>query len=703
MTFIPLNILNLEVADGSPLDFSSILPNPQINEDTRIIVNGDGRLACVSTPDKPVRMLCSPVSFNPAGGGFPDHAMAERYALQLRRHGYNCARFHFLDANLLEGRAADFDYNPDVLDRVHYLMHVLKENGIYWIIDGLTSERGAYAGFYDRWDVVGDLRLKTHLENESFGHWLRFQIDIFCTKNPYTGLVPFEDPALAVVVPYNENSLCFLSQVAFNQGGPVFQDLLKEPFNDWLIAKYSTTSALQAAWGSEVQPNEQLENKTVGLPTNRYSLTERLRDLALFFVDTEVKTTEKMTNCLRALGCRSVIAPYNNWPGIQTNLSRQGQEAIAMNTYHDWIGDLSGQDTILQASSLTDNVAYMRAAAASRFVGRPFIITEYEHLFWNHFRYESGLAMPAYAALQNWDILCRHGECAVILEYGENYPRKERILPYTFALDPVARAGETLAALLFRRGDVAGSANSVVLETQSVADLKDGYGIDTSESPQTSALSLMTAIGLQSAPHQAGDIVVPASRPFLTNADAEQFLRQNGVLDAQNPTNANAGIYVSDTKQIHLNSADGMLKVITPHTEAIAYSGISSPVNLGVVQIWYATAGGLFAISALDGLNVADSKRLLIIYATDAQNTGMTFTDATEKTVTSYGDLPVRIKMDYINFALPGTSGAWKISPVMLDGSVSAPTASGTGIVNTELWTNASLDGPTTYFLIERE
>lgn len=34
--------------------------------------------------------------------GFPDHAMADRYALQLRRHGYNCARFHFLDANFLD-------------------------------------------------------------------------------------------------------------------------------------------------------------------------------------------------------------------------------------------------------------------------------------------------------------------------------------------------------------------------------------------------------------------------------------------------------------------------------------------------------------------------------------------------------------------------------------------------------------------------
>lgn len=701
MNTVDLKTVNLEVAAGSPLDFSTILPNPQINEDTRIIINDGGRLAYASAPNIPVRMLCSPVGFNPAAGGFPDHAMADRYALQLRRHGYNCARFHFLDASLMEGRAADFDYNPDVLDRVHYLMHVLKENGIYWIIDGLTSERGAYGGYNDRWEIVGDLRLKTHLENEAFGHWLRFQVDIFCTKNPYTGLVPFEDPALAVVVPFNENSLGFLTQVASNQGGPVFPALLQRPFNEWLVAKYGTTSALQAAWGAELQPNEALENKTVALPANRYGVTERLNDLARFFVDVEVKTTERMGNCLRAMGCRAVIAPYNNWPGLQTSLSRQGQEAVSMNTYHDWIGNLNGQDTLQQTSSLKDSLAYIGSAATTRYAGRPFILTEHDHLFWNHFRYESGLAMPAYAALQNWDVLCRHGECAIILEYGENYPRKERILPYTFAQDPVARAGETLAALLFRRGDVAGSTAPVILETQPVSNLVDGYGLDTSEPHQVRVLSLMASIGHGAAPHQPGDVVVPAARPFLSGADAEQFLRQNGVLDATNPTDASGGIYVSDTRQIHLNTTDGMLKVVTPHTEAIAYSAITAPVALGALTVQYASASGLFAVSALDSLDVAVSKRLLVIYATDVQNSGMTFTDATEKTVANYGALPVVIRIDHIGISLP-SAGAWKISPVMLDGTVVAPVASGTGALNAEIWTNTPTDGPTTYFLIER-
>ena len=72
----------------------------------------------------------------PGLGGFPDHADADRYALQLARHGYNIARLTFLDASLMSGRDGDFDFDPQVLDRIHYLLAALKRNGISWIIDG---------------------------------------------------------------------------------------------------------------------------------------------------------------------------------------------------------------------------------------------------------------------------------------------------------------------------------------------------------------------------------------------------------------------------------------------------------------------------------------------------------------------------------------------------------------------------------------
>lgn len=184
--------------------------NPPITEERRLIVNPDGHIALQSNPSIPYRLLCGTI------GNIPDNATADKMAVQLRRHGYNCVRFHFLDIALMEGQLQDFEYRQDILDRFRYYMAALKQNGIYWIVDGLTSNGGALGGIKDRWGTEGRLKLKTHLENAAFGHWLRFQVDIFGTVNPYTGLVPFEDPAMAVVVPFNENGLVFCSWVYAN-------------------------------------------------------------------------------------------------------------------------------------------------------------------------------------------------------------------------------------------------------------------------------------------------------------------------------------------------------------------------------------------------------------------------------------------------------------------------------------------------------
>ncbi len=262
--WIPVTQQNLEIEAGSPLDFSTFLSNPPIDEERRLIVNSDGHIALQSNPAVPYRLLCGAIAT------IPDHVTADRMAVQLRRHGYNCARFHFLDIALMEGQLQDFEYRQDILDRFRYYMAALKQNGIYWVIDGLTSNAGALGGVTDRWGTEGRLKLKTHVENAAFGHWLRFQVDIFGTVNPYTGLVPFEDPAMAMVVPFNENGLVFNSWVYANGDLQTLAEL-KRPFNAWLEEQYGATAALQAAWGGELLGTEQIENATVALPSNRYA------------------------------------------------------------------------------------------------------------------------------------------------------------------------------------------------------------------------------------------------------------------------------------------------------------------------------------------------------------------------------------------------------------------------------------------------
>lgn len=698
--WLPVREVSLELQSGSPLDFSALLPNPPINEQSRIVINAAGRLARADAPANPQRFLCASLGWSPASGGFPDHDGADRYARQLKMHGYNIARFHFVDAALMFGRTADFDFDPETMDRFRYLMAALKRNGIYWMMDGLSSTRGAYGGYDDRWNLAGEMKLEVQIDEKTFQHWLKFQQLVLATVNPYTGIAPIRDPALVAIIPFNENSIEFDSVLHQREGQPQYPRLLQPVFNTWLQKRYGTTAELSKAWGG-VAAGERLEDATIGLPASRYEKTPRMRDLQAFFIDVETRSAERMTAALRALGFRGVVAPYNNWPGVQTSLSRSGQQAVAMNTYQDWIGGYEPGRSLEQKSSLADAAAYMRMLAGARWLGRPFMVTEYDHLFWSHYRYEAGIVMPAYAALQNWDLLCRHGHGPIVLAYGEDFAHKRQMLPYAIALDPVARAGETLAALLYRRGDVLGSPASIPFRMRGVEDLTQN--MYEREPDALTALALLAAIGLQkdapSAPASA--LTVASPRDPAAAATILSALRDSKLLDPENGTDAGKGIFESVTNEISLDRNRLRMTVKTGRTEAIAFADLTDTVTLANLTVGNAVGRGLFAVSALDDQPVGSSRRLLVIYATDAQNTAMRFSDREERVIADYGRLPVRIKAGSVDFSLPG-KGRWTISPVGLDARVQPAVARGSGAVATRL-SNAGPKGPTTYFLIERQ
>ncbi|MCS6758379.1 MAG: hypothetical protein MO852_04360 [Candidatus Devosia euplotis] len=66
----------LEVAPGSPLDFSTILPNGPINAQ-RLIIIANGRFAMSDAPDQPAPLLCASLTWSPSSGGFLDHDGAD--------------------------------------------------------------------------------------------------------------------------------------------------------------------------------------------------------------------------------------------------------------------------------------------------------------------------------------------------------------------------------------------------------------------------------------------------------------------------------------------------------------------------------------------------------------------------------------------------------------------------------------------------
>lgn len=702
--WLPVREVSLEVRPGSPLDFSALLPNrasgpkTAIGTGQRVVARQDGRLAFADAPEEPARLFCASLAWSPASGGFPDRAGADRYAQQLARHGYNIARLTFLDASLMFGRARDFDFDPETLDRIHYLLAALKRNGIYWMIDGMTSWRGAYGGQDERWDPGGNLKLALHLDEAAFAHWKQITEKILTRINPYTGIAPIHDEALALVILVNENNLEFESVVHDRPGKAPYDAMFAAPFNAWLARRYPSSEALAKAWGG-LGWGEKLENGTIRLPPDRYLDSPRLRDLQAFFTEIETASAAKMSETLRGFGYKGLISSYNNWPTVQAALSRRGLEAVTMNTYHDWASGYAPGSKLLQQSSLADAANAMRMAAAARWLGKPFVVSEYDHLFWNRYRYEGGLVFPAYAALQGWDVLCRHAHGPIVLAYGEPYPHKRAMLPYAIALDPVARAGETLSALLFRRGDVSTSRLTIPFAVRGEEDL--GPDMQAREPEKLTELALLGRIGLKDASRVSEPIAVRQPRDANRPDAIVEKLRSSGALPADNATKLSSGLFQSDTGEILLNRRDRQLRLTTPATEAVAFSSASLPVSLKTLSIDGAEGDGLIAISSLDKpASLAKGSRFLLVFATDARNTGMLFRDREQKVIEDFGKLPVRIRKGHVDLRIARTARQWQLSPIGLDGTVKPPAVSGTGPVAFRL-SNDQPSGPTTYFLLE--
>lgn len=142
-------------------------------------------------------------------------------------------------------------------------------------------------------------------------------------------------------------------------------------------------------------------------------------------------------------------------------------------------------------------------------------------------------------------------------------------------------------------------------------------------------------------------------------------------------------------------------RVSTPRTEAISFENVSSPYVLGALTIDAASGPALVALSSLDGELIEKSAHLLLIFATDARNTDMKFRDDDQRTIKSYGHLPVLIRHERvrlgINFA---AGGSWSLTSLHLNGETGDPlelAADGSRLTFT-LDNAATSHGPTTFF-----
>lgn len=675
------------IVPGSALDMSRLIETPA-GQHGRVVLGENGHLVFEKKPEQRVVFFgCSIAPHEILGRSCTNKAAIRAWAESVRRQGYNLVRPHFLDHYLTGASKTDLEFDPEALDRFDYMVACLKDNGIYLYLDAMTSWRGYKAG--PGWSKEANAaRFKNRIffDESVREHWKKGVQKLLQHENPYTKTRLADDPVVAVVLYFNEQNLNFYHSI--DEG-------FTAPWHAWLKKKYGTTETFRAAWTNAagkclLADGVTLDTIPLFEPRHLWQSDPRARDVGLFVNDLHAELLDWFNKTIRDLGYTGLVTHYDwlNHLGIQA--LRHRVPVISMHGYHAHPSDFVTKGSkISQESAVAAANRLFCSMATTRYGDRPLLVTEYGQVFWNRYRYEEGLLIGAYAAFQDWDGLMAHASPVV--------PRMDSaIRPFWVGHDPVGRASQVVAGFAHLRRDVAPSPHYVEIPLQR-AHVFDAVQHARALSADQSKLSLLAGIGLAypNEPRPLGlhpckpDLRLPVFgtsetlvKEFFSEvlegsggdkplAGAVNALKKADVLSQTNRTDPTKGLFESDTGQLLLNAPSRQLRVITPRLEGACIDPTVTPgrVTLGQLTIESTSVPASVTAIAVDDRPLAESRRILLVFATDALNSGMTFTGPERETLVTLGKSPALLRTGQIKLALTGRNVAGlKLWALGLDG-----------------------------------
>jgi len=692
-----IDMNKLIVKPGTGLDFTSLVgQRTTAGALGRVLINQQGNLAFANTPLHTVRFFS--FNFLPSAGWRMKmdtwtNQDYENFTDTISRQGYNMVRLHFIDTFLLGAKfpgrpkrsitevgipqkAEDIAFDSQVIDRFDFLISCLKKKGIYVNLDLMTAETG-YTMTYGSPEEK-TFRIQLFVNPEYRKHWEAATGYLFNHRNPYTGTSLKDDPVLAIVEPYNEQDLLIYYKAGMTVLTPHFQKYLKD--------KYQTDEALQKAWNDTNITLAKIPDINEEMLRGNDSKAE---DAGRFLISTMTDMTKWYHEIIRKNGYPGIIT---QWDMIMRTMEipvRALMPAIAQHSYfaHPNCGNIPTRNLVKknfntwwnavgnpafdamtpQESSI--NSSYFRAAATARFLDRPFLITEYSHSAWNRYRHERGLYFGTYAALQGWDSLAAHGRLT-----AEKFNISIPFATFENAIDPISRASEVVAALTWFRRDVKEAPHSVQLnlsdKTMFPKNFLAAVGDDYAK------LAMLTKIGIAYPEVKPLDPVgkvnptlelplmefspLGVSQWYVTasNIDGNVFpellkkIKDGGILPKSNRTDYAKRLFQSETGEITLNGQDETMTVITPRLEG-AIIKKNMPVKLGRMEIESCSKPASVVVASLDNeKTIAESKRLLLVFSTNALNSGMTFENSNMSLMVEVGNLPVLMETAKLTLTL---------------------------------------------------
>lgn len=225
----PLNEIKNNLADVSFLNQKSVQ-----NNKIRAIVRRNGHFYYEGT-DTQIRFFGTNVGYRDA---FPQKESAMGIAKRLSQLGINVVRFHQMDAvNIWNDDYTDF--SSEYLDRLHYFIYCLHQNGIYAYISLHVTYVYRQEEFTKELQNVFLYGKALDLFYEPFiQDQINYMKKLIGSYNQYTNCYLYEDPGVAFVELNNENDINLVISNADSIKNTVFYDSLVSQWRDYLKEKF---------------------------------------------------------------------------------------------------------------------------------------------------------------------------------------------------------------------------------------------------------------------------------------------------------------------------------------------------------------------------------------------------------------------------------------------------------------------------------
>jgi hypothetical protein len=404
---------------------------------------------------------------------FPNKKQAEMLVDRMAFFGFNAVRLHHMDF-FFEPQGIFKDISPAYkdpklkktgvlsekqLDRLDYLIYLLKQRGIYVDMNLLVSRHFTQAdGVEDAEKLAMAAKPVSMFDPKLIELQKQYAKDLLTHYNTCAKLRYCDDPTIALIEITNENSILnhwktntLNGSSSGNKKNAIPQNYTKQLdklWNEWLRTKYGTDRNIKKAWFSGTRPssapNINVTNFQRPLYASLSSYPKQLRsDIEAFYAGLQGSYFEQMISFLRNdIGVNipiTGIGGYSHGGNFNEGdlISQESCDFIDIHSYwdhprfpnpanrrafelynHSILGNrhlgilgysLQRQRPLLIKTELSDTNSifnnFYLGKVAQLTTSKPFTISEWNHCFPNPYAYETPPLLGATARKFSWDAL----------------------------------------------------------------------------------------------------------------------------------------------------------------------------------------------------------------------------------------------------------------------------------------------------------